>query len=208
VTKRRQNDRDRMETSKKLLLSSVSLYFSPHVPFHYFSFILSLFTAVKRRFSRCLLTSERLLHPKTTTLLLNTNNNSVGIGELRSALRIMAGYCCKGQWHEPEIKQFLQSRRYIFFLGIMKLHEFQNLFNLNQLVQKFVRWKLLHCFYKWPIQSSITSQVCIRSLWSQLSILDKYDREDESYSALNIVSLFYFHAFLVFRQRALNSIFG
>jgi len=53
----------------------------------------------------------------------------------------MVGYCCKGHWHEPEIKCFLQSRRYTFLQGITKLHEFQNLFNLNQLVEKFFRCK-------------------------------------------------------------------
>ena len=60
---------------------------------------------------------------------------------IRSALRIMVRYCCKGHWHEPEIKRFLQSRRYIFLQGIMKLHGFQKLFDLNQLDENFFRWK-------------------------------------------------------------------
>jgi hypothetical protein len=57
-------------------------------PFLDLTFILSLSTAVKRKFSRCLLTSERLPYPKTTTLLFNTNNNTVGIGELSVSITV------------------------------------------------------------------------------------------------------------------------
>lgn len=152
-----QRERRTTQSEWKLHTNVVVLCFSLFLstrPFLDFSFILPLSTAVKRKFSRCLLNSERLPYPKTTTLLFNTNNNTLGIGEL--SVSITVGYCYKGQWHEPEMKRFLQSRRYIFLQEIMKLHEFQNLFNLNQLVEKFFRWKRLR--YIWYMSNSIVNR--------------------------------------------------